>query len=177
MMMWGCCSGLFWIQCRTDRLHQWKVKTNSKCQNVGWFHESLKKILTLRFGKDRGLGYNIEKVQGDLWCFFFFYSSFFLSFRFLYMFLCMWKTLNVKKVKLNRRSSFPQKTLLLKRLLSCPAFYFCAYVTSHCVTESHVCIVYASQLLWQVRIDSWSFVLVVVVVVVSGAELSRACVS
>ena len=59
------------------------------------------------------------------------------------MFMCRWKILKVKKVKVctNRSSSVPQRTLLLKRLASSPASN---YVTSrhHTVTESHICIIW-----------------------------------
>ena len=55
-----------------------------------------------------------------------------------------------KRVKAgtNRGSSLPQKTLLLKHLVSSPDF-----VTSHYDTMSHICIINAWRLVWQVEID------------------------
>ena len=63
----------------------------------------------------------------------------------LFWFLCLLNILKVKNVSVhtNRSSPLPYKTLLLKCLISSPAFNQCDFVTSHYVTVSIICIIYA----------------------------------
>ena len=64
-----------------------------------------------------------------------------------------------RSLKLKRSEATPteaprsHKKMLLKRLVSCPAFDSCDFVTSHCLTISHFCTIYEEQLFWHVRTD------------------------
>ena len=78
-------------------------------------------------------GHKIKVFLGHFICFCF------LSFCVLHIFVHV-KILRVKKVKVDTSwsSSLPQKTPLLKRIISSLAFNSCDFVTSHCVTRSHM---------------------------------------
>ena len=56
------------------------------------------------------------------------------------------------KVLTNSGSPLPQKTLFLKRHINNFNFLICDFVTSHYVSMSHICIIYARGLVFHVGI-------------------------
>lgn len=87
---------------------------------------------------------NMFSVLKETFCSMLFFCLFFLFLTCVISILVHVKFLVIKKVKIHidESSSLPQKTLLLKWLVSSrDVVLTCDFVTSYCITISHLCII------------------------------------